>query len=214
MDSALWVGVVLSALGVAILAGVILARRRESQARARANSQLPPLITHPSRARHELRPAGPVLGPGPDDSGADGDGYVGERYDGGPEMEMVDGRSVRFFRPLDRTLRMLPGRLEIVEGEDQGRDIRFVQTSEGIPEITFGRNPGPPHRHVQLLSPTVSRKHAVIEYDGGRWKITNLSTTNPVVVNDDALQPPHEHRVLSDGDRIEMGEVIFRYRER
>ena len=195
MDRLLLLGIALSAVGLLLLGGSLLARQRQAATRARANSQLPPLVTIPARQA---------------------DGATAPRADGGGngDMEMVDGRSVRFYRPLDGTLRMLPGRLEIVEGEDQGRDIRFVETSEGIPEITFGRSTGPPHRHVQLLSRTVSRQHAIIEYDAGRWKITNLSRTNPVVVNHAELNPPEDQRLLSDGDRIEMGEVVFVFRER
>jgi hypothetical protein len=193
MDVVLGLSIALSAAGLLLLGGLLFARRREAAKRARANSQLPPLI---SLSAHS------------------GNGVAARDSTVDLEMQMVDGRSVRFYQPLDGTLRMLPGRLEIVDGEDQGRDIRFVETSDGIPEITFGRSSGPPHRHVQLLSRTVSRRHAVIEYDSGRWRITNLSRTNPVVVNDAELDTPDGQRVLSDGDRIEMGEVIFRYHER
>jgi hypothetical protein len=45
------------------------------------------------------------------------------------------------------------------------------------------------------------------------WELQNLSHTNPVVHNGvqmagDAVQ------TLADGDRIEMGEVLFTYRSR
>jgi hypothetical protein len=116
--------------------------------------------------------------------------------------------------PMDGTLQFLPGRLEVVDGESPGRDIRFVRTWGEIPEITFGRITGPPYRHVQLRSQTVSRQHARMQYVEGRWKLTNLSQTNPVLINGQALDSAHGHRVLRDGDQIEMGEVVFRYRER
>jgi hypothetical protein len=116
--------------------------------------------------------------------------------------------------PMDGTLQFLPGRLEVVDGESPGRDIRFVRTWGEIPEITFGRITGPPYRHVQLRSQTVSRQHARMQYVDGRWKLTNLSQTNPVLINGQALDSAHGHRVLRDGDQIEMGEVVFRYRER
>jgi FHA domain-containing protein len=116
--------------------------------------------------------------------------------------------------PMDGTLQFLPGRLEVVDGESPGRDIRFVRTWGEIPEITFGRVTGPPYRHVQLRSQTVSRQHARMQYVDGRWKLTNLSQTNPVLINGQALDSAHGHRVLRDGDQIEMGEVVFRYRER
>jgi len=121
---------------------------------------------------------------------------------------------VHTIPPMDGTLQFLPGRLEVVDGESPGRDIRFVRTWGETPEITFGRITGPPYRHVQLRSQTVSRQHARMQYVDGRWKLTNLSQTNPVLVNGQALDTAHGNRVLRDGDQIEMGEVVFRYRER
>ena len=144
--------------------------------------------------------------------------------------EAVDGASVRFWRPADGTLQFLPGRLEIAAGRDAGQEIRFVRT--GGPDgtcITFGRADGPPYRHVQLREPTVSRSHArmVLEQTGtgsrdggsnqGRWRLENLSSTNPVVINGrslDANGGAMASVMLSEGDRIEMGEVAFVFRER
>jgi hypothetical protein len=116
--------------------------------------------------------------------------------------------------PMDGTLQFLPGRLEVMDGESPGRDIRFVRTWGEVPEISFGRVSGPPYRHVQLRSQTVSRQHARMQYVDGRWKLTNLSQTNPVVINGQPLDTAHGNRVLKDGDQIEMGEVVFRFRER
>jgi hypothetical protein len=144
--------------------------------------------------------------------------------------EAVDGASVRFWRPADGTLQFLPGRLEIAAGRDAGQEIRFVRT--GGPDgtcITFGRADGPPYRHVQLREPTVSRSHArmVLDQPGGgsrdaspnqaRWRLENLSSTNPVVINGrslDANGGAMASVMLSEGDRIEMGEVAFVFRER
>jgi hypothetical protein len=122
--------------------------------------------------------------------------------------------TVRFFRPPDGTLQLLPGRLEIVGGENGKQDIRFVRSRGQTPTITFGRSEGPPHQHVQLHASTVSRMHARMEYEHQQWKLVNLSVTNPVVVNGEELSAVEGTRVLEDGDRIEMGEVVFRFRER
>lgn len=121
---------------------------------------------------------------------------------------------MRFSIPTDGTLQFLPGRLEITAGEDQGREIRFVRLPD-LPSVrvTFGRVDGPLYRHVQLNMATVSRKHAIMEYEQGQWFLTNLSTTNPVVLNDRHLGE-REKVALADNDRVEMGEVVFRYRER
>lgn len=146
--------------------------------------------------------------------------------------EAFDGASVRFWRPADGTLQFLPGRLEIAAGRDAGQEIRFVRTAgpDGT-VITFGRAEGAPYRHVQLREPTVSRSHArmALEQPGAsadsrgssasspRWRLENLSKTNPVVVNGRALDAkggPGGSVILSDRDRIEMGEVAFIFHAR
>jgi hypothetical protein len=126
----------------------------------------------------------------------------------------VEGHVVRFSVPQDGTLQVLPGRLEVASGRDAGREIRFVRLPgpEGT-TFTFGRSEGPPYRHIQLREATVSRSHARLEYAGGEWLLTNLSTTNPVVRNGEGLAPGAQVP-LADGDRLEMGEVVFSFRSR
>jgi hypothetical protein len=130
-----------------------------------------------------------------------------------PGDSLVDGKTVRFYKPSDGTLQILPGRLEIVDGADQGQSIRFVQTGSSA-DVTFGRSDGPPYRHIQLRAPTVSRQHARMCFEQSTWSILNLSRTNPVVVNGEELDLRGDARRLQDGDRIEMGEVTFLFRER
>ena len=95
---------------------------------------------------------------------------------------------------------------------------RFValQPARGqAPEVTFGRGEGPPLTHVQLRAPTVSRLHArLVQQSGGGWALENLSATNPVVVNGQEIPRGAPPRPLADGDRLEMGEVVFRYHAR
>ena len=115
-------------------------------------------------------------------------------------------------RPVERTLQFLPGRFEVLAGTGLGSEIRFVRT--GGPDgssITIGRSEGPPYRHIQLDVPTVSRRHAQMRWDGARWSLTNLSTTNPVSINGVALPGEGTAIDLVDGDRVEMGEVTFRF---
>jgi hypothetical protein len=164
----------------------------------------PPLSYASNGAGHADRPAtangnGPITPP---------NGTVAASLGG------TAARVVQEVAPVEGTLQFLPGRLEIVDGDVPGRDIRFVRTWGEIPEVTFGRVAGPPYRHVQLRSQTVSRQHARMQFAEGRWKLINLSQTNPVVVNGEALDTAHGQRVLRDGDEIEMGDVLFRFRER
>jgi pSer/pThr/pTyr-binding forkhead associated (FHA) protein len=140
----------------------------------------------------------------------------------------IDGASVRYWRPADGTLQFLPGRLEVIAGRDAGQEIRFVRTPgpDGT-RVTFGRAEGAPYRHVQLREPTVSRAHARMTLElggvaddrdgrsaGSGWRLENLSATNPVVVNGRPLAADGGDGcsvVLREGDRIEMGEVVFRF---
>lgn len=132
----------------------------------------------------------------------------------GAENEEVRVGAVVFHRPLDGTLQLLPGRLELLSGQERVEEVRFVRVPGREPVVTFGRNPGEPHMHIQLDSPTVSRQHASMRYRNGRWSIANLSHTNPVVVRGVALSSEGDAVVLEDGDRVEFGEVVFRYRAR
>jgi hypothetical protein len=116
-------------------------------------------------------------------------------------------------RPMDGTLQFLPGRFEVIEGREIGQEIRFVrQPGTAQTEVTFGRQDGTAYRHVQLHEPTVSRLHAKMTLEDRDWRLTNLSATNPVSVNGKPLDPDHGSVVLRDGDRVEMGEVVFRFR--
>ena len=115
--------------------------------------------------------------------------------------------------PLTGTLRMLPGRLEVVSGLEQRAEIRFVHMGgQGDQRVTLGRAPGAPYEHVTLASQTVSRQHAALIYSGGTWSISNLSTTNPVRVNGTPVDVDGASVLLSDGDLVELGEVLLRFR--
>lgn len=127
---------------------------------------------------------------------------------------MVEGHLIRYSVPAEGTLQFLPGRLEIAAGLDAGRDIRFVHVPgpNGM-EVTFGRSEGELYRHIQLRDQTVSRTHARLRLHDNHWFLLNLSQTNPVVRNGVVLTDSQEHQ-LDDGDRIEMGEVLFIFRNR
>lgn len=153
----------------------------------------PPLVTGPMVSHQDVDFATSALWPASD--------------------QEFDGRTLRFVRP-DSTVRLMPGRLEVIGGGDEGEEIRFVtvQGEDGArTEMMLGRSPGEGPTAVQLKQKTVSRTHAVIRHRHGEWLIENLSTTNPTILNDEVMGV--KERLLTDGDRIEMGEVIFRFRE-
>ena len=120
--------------------------------------------------------------------------------------------TIHFRRPSsDEVLQLLPGRLEVLSGISGPREIRLVRIPGELPQLILGREPGPSPPHVALPSGTVSRQHARLDFSGGRWGLTNLSRTNPVVVNDEALSNVQGQRPLVDGDRIELGDVVLRF---
>lgn len=162
-----------------------------------------PLIERPIEAQIAPPPSTPVPGPS-----------AAVMSDEGVPGSMVEGHALRYSVPADGTLQFLPGRLEINTGLDTGREIRFVRVDgpNGI-EVTFGRSEGALYRHVQLRDKTVSRAHARMHFEDGTWYLENRSQTNPVVHNGVEM-PATISRPLIDGDRIEMGEVIFTFRER
>lgn len=124
-----------------------------------------------------------------------------------------DGETVRFYRPSEQALQLLPGHLEVLEGATREREIRFVRVPGEPPHVILGRDAGPSPSAVGLGSTTVSRRHARLDFVDGRWHVMNLSRTNPLVVNDDQLADTDAARLLADGDRLELGEVVLRFHE-
>jgi hypothetical protein len=196
--------VALVALGL-LIASVAGIRQMLARARGKTEEEDMPLLVFHDRNRAPLsstdaarpavdsavpRPPGtPLLHSAPDDSPA-----------GVPMRE-------------EGTLQLLPGRLELASGNDRMKEIRFVKMP-GPAIVTFGRFPGDTHKHVQVDSPTVSRLHASMRFASGRWHIKNLSDTNPTIVNGHPLPATAYEQTLNDGDLVEMGEVIFRFRAR
>lgn len=133
----------------------------------------------------------------------------------GPGEPAGDGATVRVERYTDTPFQLLPGHLEVERGEPRGEAIRFVRMRGEPAEITLGRGDGPPHRHVKLAAGSVSREHARLFFENGQWRITNLSNTNPTLVNGETLgDGTRDYRWLTDGDTIELGEMILRFRAR
>ncbi|MGE5099012.1 MAG: FHA domain-containing protein [Deltaproteobacteria bacterium] len=118
---------------------------------------------------------------------------------------------MRFNRPVEEVLQLLPGRLEVLAGETRHREIRFVRAPGQPPQLILGRDAAGSPQHVALQSSTVSRRHARLAYSNGHWAVANLSQTNPVIVNDEELSGVDRERPLVDGDRIELGEVVLRF---
>jgi hypothetical protein len=112
----------------------------------------------------------------------------------------------------DAPLDALPGRF-VVDEDDRPTEIRIFRTYPGERvETTIGRDPGPPYRHIQLLSPSVAGKHAKLVFDRGNYSLINYARANPSRVNGEELEENASRRLV-DNDRIEIGDVVLVYRE-
>ncbi len=128
-----------------------------------------------------------------------------------PADQAAPAETVRFLRPGDEALQLLPARFEVISGLTPRQVIRFVRVPGKPAEMIIGREAASSPQQVTLTSSTVSRRHARVSYSDGRWLVSNLSRTNPVVVNDHALAEFEGPRPLLDGDRIELGDVVLRF---
>ena len=79
----------------------------------------------------------------------------------------------------------------------------------GEGEHAMGR-PGQRDNAIALDHPTVSRKHATIAKRDGHYQLLAESATNPVCVGGQLLEPG-EWANLSDGDLLEVGDLVLRF---
>lgn len=124
---------------------------------------------------------------------------------------MVDNPTIKIFGTHDKTIRILPGRLSILEGIEGQKEIKFLSPPNSRNnEFTFGRNPGRTYSHFQLKSPTVSREQAKILISRDTYTLINYSQANPTAVNGEPLGVNDSYQ-LNSGDVISMGEVSLRF---
>lgn len=93
----------------------------------------------------------------------------------------------------------------IVRGIVQPRNFVLIQEGPlagvSIPftsHLSIGRDEG---ADVSLADPGVSRQHAILEEERGRWRVRNLNPQNKTLVNG----KPVTKGILRDGDIIEVG---------
>ena len=166
---------------------------------------VPVRVPLPERALAPM-PLGPRLADPVPPADENGNGIYEE-----PDRIPSPTETVRFRRPTDEPVQLIPGRLEVLAGSTRHREILFVRVPGKPPHLYLGRDAGPAPQYVGLGSPTVSRRHARFSYADGRWVVRNLSQTNPLVVNDEELSDIDGERPLADGDRLELGEVVLRF---
>jgi hypothetical protein len=94
--------------------------------------------------------------------------------------------------------------LVVVQGEQPARGERFVLSS---PVVTIGRNPA---NELPIQDTYASSEHARLSAQDGIFYLEDLGSSNGTFVNGHRLGEPI---VLRHGDRIELGDTVFRFEE-
>jgi hypothetical protein len=102
--------------------------------------------------------------------------------------------------PAARVPDAVRGKLVVVAGNDTGRDYPLLGKT-----ITVGRGID---NDVVLTDIAVSRKHLSISFDGSRYHLNDKGSGNGTIINQ---RVETGTRPLSHGDRIEIGNTIFRF---
>jgi hypothetical protein len=87
---------------------------------------------------------------------------------------------------------------------DEGEGVLLVAVDR--PVLHLGRSPS---ADIVLDHVTVSRRHAVIAQQGGESVLLDDRSRNGVLLNGERV----DRAVLTDGDSIQLGEVVMRYLE-
>lgn len=89
--------------------------------------------------------------------------------------------------------------LVVIRGGELGARADLAEV-----DLVIGRAPGCGFR---LDDPGVSRQHCRIWRDGDRWRLRDLGSTNKTFVNG----APVDEVELRDGDRIGVGDTVFKF---
>ena len=134
---------------------------------------------------------------------------------GPPEVEFtVDESLARGRFSCEATL--VEGETEEGTGSGAGGEATLTVLEDGRPgrsyplgrtTMTIGRLPD---CDIVVSDPGASRQHAQIRFDGERFVVADLGSTNGTLVNDvDARERP-----LEDGDRVTIGSTVLEFRAR
>jgi hypothetical protein len=125
---------------------------------------------------------------------------------------MLESAALRLVMPPDSTLPVLPGRFEVAAGDNAIRSLRFYKAPgrAGVC-ITFGRQAGHSHTHVELKDPACAPLQATLSWSGQGYTLQNQGQATPTRVNGAALAVGGR-AALRDGDQIALAGLVLVYR--
>jgi hypothetical protein len=101
---------------------------------------------------------------------------------------------------IDLHIKTIPPRAALINLDDESE---YRIDPDG--RTSIGR--GLTSNDIELSNPTVSRRHAQIEYRDGRFVLTALQDTNGTFINDTLVR----QRTLRDGDEVRFGRARFQF---
>jgi len=125
------------------------------------------------------------------------DNRMSERFDDQDMNENPKSGVAQEIRDRDRVTRVLIGSFG-------SQELRFPLFKD---RLTIGRNED---NDIQLKTTYISRRHAIIMTEGDATRVIDWNSKNGVFVNSERVK----ERTLSNGDRVAIGNVKFRYEER
>ncbi|MEE9405584.1 MAG: FHA domain-containing protein [Algisphaera sp.] len=91
----------------------------------------------------------------------------------------------------------------VAAGPDKGRIFEF----DGKQPVVLGREDGEENVELQLNDPSVSRRHARLWCEAGRWYSQDLDSRSGTKRNDHTLDS--QKHALRDGDRLQLGNTVL-----
>ena len=85
-------------------------------------------------------------------------------------------------------------------GSDKGRDYRITKE-----KTTIGKSE---ESDIVIRNDFISRNHAMLAYETGKFILNDLESTNHTFVNGEKIS----RRILKDNDLIKFGEATYRFK--
>ncbi len=109
-------------------------------------------------------------------------------------------KEVQFLRPTDA---LTGPRLVVLTAPIRGK-IFALETAALVNSWNIGRSE---ELEISLIDSSVSKQHARVIKQGGRWRLENLSEDKPLYLNDSRI----DEGPLQDGDRIRLGRTELQF---